>query len=449
MRACPLPIASEALETLRTGSDSDRQMPRLLGIFAAWRLRAYAYGIAIVYVVAFVDMYWTGGWIVNSTGAPIYTDFTTFWVAGLQALHGDTAALFDTTEFLNIQTALLGPHDFFYPNWGYPPTFSLIMAPFALLPYVSAFLAWDFLTLLGCVVVVYLIVRRSPAVALVLASPFTAWNFLAGQNGFLTASLLGAALLSLERQPALAGVFIGCLTYKPQFCILLPLALAASREWRALASAAATALLLAGGSIAALGVSAWEAFPRGILELSTVLQAGGSPGVEGNWGYFQSIYGLIRYLHGGAVLAWVGQVIVTLCVAVIVWLVWRSPARYALKAAILSAATLLATRAFAYDLAAIAVPVAFLARDQMRCGLLRGEQTILLGTFVAVLALLVALGDPRVGVTFGSVPIGPALTLTILGLVLRRVISSGAGIDLLPPKPAAFMAANWRPLKIL
>jgi hypothetical protein len=51
---------------------------------------------------------------------------------------------------------------------------------------------------------------------------------------------------------------------------------------------------------------------------------------------------------------------------------------------------------------------------------LRGEQTVLLGTFLAVLALLVALGDPRVGITFGSVPIGPVVMLTILGLALRR-----------------------------
>ena len=32
--------------------------------------------------------------------------------------------------------------------------------------------------------------------------------------------------------------------------------------------------------------------------------------------------------------------------------------------------------AFGYDMAAIAIPVAFLARDQIRCGLLRGEQTL-------------------------------------------------------------------------
>ena len=67
------------------------------------------------------------------------------------------------------------------------------------------------MTLLGLIVVVYLIIRRRPAIALVLASPFTAWNFLAAQNGFLTGSLLGPSLLFLESRPVLAGVFIGCL----------------------------------------------------------------------------------------------------------------------------------------------------------------------------------------------------------------------------------------------
>src|SRR5438128_2495203 len=195
----------------------DRRPPRLLGIFAAWRLRAYSCGVAVVYSVVFIHVFRGGGWIVSGTGAPLYTDYTTAWVAGVQALHGNVAALYDPAEFLQIQTALLGSQDLLYPNWPYPPTFPLIMAPFALLPYLWAFVAWNIVTLAGCICVVYLIVRRSPAMALVLASPFTAWNILAGQTGFLTASLLGAALLFLEHQPVLAGAFIGCLTYKPQF----------------------------------------------------------------------------------------------------------------------------------------------------------------------------------------------------------------------------------------
>ena len=100
---------------------------------------------------------------------------------------------------------------------------------------------------------------------LMLASPFAAWNFLIGQNGFLTASLLRASLLLLERRPVLAGVFIGCLTYKPQFGIFLPVALIAARQWRACVSAAVTVISLVAASAATFGVDGWVAFPRAIF----------------------------------------------------------------------------------------------------------------------------------------------------------------------------------------
>src|SRR6516162_4414010 len=106
--------------------------------------------------------------------------------------------------------------------------------------YLYGFIAWYILTLLGCLLVIHLIVRRFTAIAVAIASPFMAWNFLAAHNGFLTASLLGASLLCLERQPLLAGVFIGCLIYKPQFGILFPVALAVAKKWRAFASAFVT-----------------------------------------------------------------------------------------------------------------------------------------------------------------------------------------------------------------
>jgi Glycosyltransferase family 87 len=405
--------------------------PRLLGIFAAWRLRAYSLGIVVVYAVVFIHVYRGGGWIVTTAGAPIYTDFATGWVAGVQALRGNVAALYDPVEFLKIQTALLGPQPFFYPNWPYPPTFALIMAPFSALPYHWSFFTWVFCTLSCCLAVIFLIVRRSPTIPLVLASPFTAWNILPAQNGFLVAALLGGSLYFLEFQPVLAGVFMGLLTYKPQFGILLPVALIAGRQWRAIASAVVAFTLLVGASTFAFGIDAWEALPRGISQqFSVVLEAQGVSDVTANWGYLQTVYGLIRYLHGGAALAWVGQAAIALCAAVVVWFVWRSPTRYALKAAILSAAALLASPyAFAYDMAAIAVPIAFLARDQMRCGVLRGEQTALLGLFGSTLALLVIFRDPPDGIPFGSLPgIGPAALIVLLGIILRRILSRGRKI---------------------
>jgi hypothetical protein len=394
---------------------AERGFPRALGIFAAWRLQAYGYALAASYAVLLVSLYKSGFWIVDSRGMPVYSDFICPWLAGAQALHGNIALLYDPAEFAKLQEALVGPRDYFYPNWPYPPTFFFVLIPFAALPYAYAFIVWDVITLTGCIAVVYLIVRRPPAIALVLASPLTAWTLYAGQNGFLWAALLGASLLFLERQPVLAGLLIGCLTWKPQFGILIPIALAASNRWRAFASAAAAAVLLAGISIAAFGTAVWKVFPREVAaQTSEVLVAGGHAHPTPDWGYIQTVYGLVRTLHGGAAVAWLAQGATAAGAAIIVWLVWRSPVRYALKAATLSAAALIATPyAFAADLAAIVIPVAFLASDQIRCGLLRGEQAVMIALFGASFMILV---------TYGSAPLGPVVMMTLLCVILRRAI---------------------------
>jgi hypothetical protein len=274
--------------------------------------------------------------------------------------------------------------------------------------------------LIGCVAVVYLIVRRRAAIALTLAAPFSAWNFLAAQNGFLTASLLGASLLFLERRPVLAGVFVGCLTYKPQYGILFPVALVASRQWRAIASAAVTAAVLVAASIALFGADVWAAFPHGFA-VQGELSLGADP--DSNWGYLQTAYGLIRSLHGPTQLAWLVQGLVTLGGAVTVWIIWRSRVCYELKAATLSAAALLATPyAFAYDMAAIVIPAAFLATDQLRRGLLGGEKTMWILLFGAPLAVLVTLGDNAGGTTFGGTPVCLFAAFMLFCVILRRAL---------------------------
>jgi glycosyl transferase family 87 len=391
---------------------------RSFGIFTASRLNLYGYGLAVVYAAALTHFYLAGVWIVDGSGAPIYGDFTDAWIAGWHALTADASQLYDSNEFVRIQKALLGASDIFYPNWPYPPTFFLVLAPLSTLPYPYAFVTWDVATLLGCLVVVYLIVRRPAAIALVLASPFTAWNFLAGQNGFLTAALLGGSLFFFEKQPVVAGALIGCLTYKPQFGILLPVALVAARQWRAFVSAAVATAVLAAVSVLLFGADAWTTFPNGLVGQTNLnLRAG----ADSNWGYLQTVYGLIRNLHGPATAAWLAQGFTTLAAAIIVWMLWRSPVRYPLKAAALSAAALIATPyAFAYDMAALAIPVAFLAKDQIECGMLRGEQTIMIALFGVTAAALVVLGDSAGHITFGGVQLGPVVVVTLLAVTLRR-----------------------------
>ncbi len=389
---------------------------------SASRLQLYGYAVAVVYIAFLVRVFQAGTWIVDPEGVPIYTDFAFEWIAAVQALHGQAASLYDPTKFIEAQAALVGQQSVMYPNWPYPPPFLLIMAPFVAFHYAWAFLTWDLVTLLGLLIATYAITRRAPAIALVLACPFTAWNFLAAQNGFLTGSLLGASLLFLERRPVLAGVFIGCLTYKPQFGILFPVALIAARQWSSIVSATITAALLAGASVAAFGADVWGMFPRELLAQTDLNLLGEA---NNNWGYLQSVYGFVRTVRGSTSYAWLAQGLTTFASAIAIWRIWRSQVRFPLKAAALSVAALISTPyAFAYDMAAIVVPAAFLAQDQISLGALKGEVKMICALFVAALVLLIIFGDTPGGVTFGNTPSGILVSFALLGIIVRRIACS-------------------------
>jgi hypothetical protein len=168
---------------------------------------------------------------------------------------------------------------------------------------------------------------------------------------------------------------------------------------------------LAAASIIAFGTGTWASFPQEL-----VAQANGSLFADSQvqWGYLQTVYGLVRYLNGGPTLAWLAQGATTSVAIVTVWFIWCSRTPYVLKAATLSAATLIVTPyAFGYDLTAIAIPVAFLAKDQIDRGLLRGEQTIMLALFVGSLSILPSAG---------RAPIGAPVMLALLYLILCRVL---------------------------
>ena len=64
----------------------------------------------------------------------------------------------------------------------------------------------------------------------------------------------------LERAPVAAGILFGLLAYKPQICLLIPVALIAARQWRALFASAATVIVLVLASAAVFGVQSWIDF---------------------------------------------------------------------------------------------------------------------------------------------------------------------------------------------
>ena len=140
---------------------------------------------------------------------------------------------------------------------------------------------------------------------LALGFPAALWNVTAGQNGFLTASLIGGTLALLERRPALAGICLGLLTYKPQFGLLFPIVLIADRRWLTLAVAAATAIGLAALSWLAFGSGPWQAFLDGLPVTSYVVFGEGAA----DWDRLQSLFGLMRAHGAGETAAWTVQAI--------------------------------------------------------------------------------------------------------------------------------------------
>jgi hypothetical protein len=250
------------------------------------------------------------------------------------------------------------------------------------------------------------IAKSRTAILLALAAPWTLATFFVGQNGFLTASLIGLALLKLERRPVLSGIFFGLMTYKPQFGLLFPLALAMGGHWRAFIIACLTAATLIALSNAVFGPATLIAFFHVLPQTSQTLMDEGAVG----WSKLQSIYGLARWLGLSSTAGWMAQAAVTLACAVAVAWLWRSNVAYALKAAGLAAAALLATPyLFVYDLPVLAVAIAFLYRDR---AFDRIEGAALSFALLCVIAF-----------AFLPAPTGLLANLAVAALILRRVIA--------------------------
>ena len=279
----------------------------------------------------------------------------------------------------------------------------------ARLPYAAAFIGRVFVSLIPYVVVTRAIVGRPFGWMLALAAPMILNNGLVGQNGFLTAALIGGTLYLMPVRPILAGICLGLLSYKPQYGLLFPLVLIAAAQWRTFFSAAATTVLLVLVSWFAYGTESWQAFFHWMPVFSQAFLVEG----KATWWKLQSLYSLIRFLGGSEQLAWALHWILTATVAVGLVVMWRSRVSYSLKAAALATGTLLITPyLFMYDMMVLAIPVGFL----VRIGLKRGFRQYELAALACAVALIFSF-------IFMGAPVGLGATLIVAALIVRRATS--------------------------
>ncbi|HUZ32988.1 MAG TPA: glycosyltransferase family 87 protein [Xanthobacteraceae bacterium] len=381
-------------------------------------IRTIALTLALGYLIVLGGTYLKGDFLTDPQGRPIANDFVNVIAAGRLALAGDAAAAYDWPEHKAAEVRAIG-HDFpDYFGWHYPPTFLFAAAAIATLPYLAAAIVWLVATFVAYAAALAGILGRRNGLFLAIGFPAALWNITAGQNGFLTAALIGGTLGLLERRPALAGICLGLLTYKPQFGLLFPLVLIVDRRWRTILVATAVACALAITSWFTFGSASWEAFAHWMpITGRVVLSDGGA-----DWSRLQSLFGLVRAHGGSETAAWMVQIAGSAVVTVgIVWL-WRSRAAYDLKAAALAAATLVVTPyLYMYDLVVLAVAAAFLLRFALAQGFQTGEIVGVAGAGGLILIF------PYVKTQVGLVAV-----LIVLTLAARRAFAKA---PLIPPAP--------------
>ena len=205
-------------------------------------------------------------WIALSSGGldregkPIGADFAGFWTASRLALNGRPDLAYDIGAHWAAQKALFGPR-LGYTAFFYPPPALLVYLPLALAPYFWSLAAWLMATGYAFFRVVRGFLPGLDPVAL-LAFPAVFINAAHGQNGFLSAALIGGGLLVMDRRPALAGLLFGAMAFKPHLALVLPFALLFARRWTTLATAAIAAAGFCLLSLIAFGAPAWSGILR-------------------------------------------------------------------------------------------------------------------------------------------------------------------------------------------
>jgi len=213
-----------------------------------------------LYDALYVGFVFTGGPRIGPPQWVLFPDFLTPFAALRAYVEGKLAIVYDIDVFTDFQNAIYAQrfgHYVGYRPFLYPPIWLLMLLPLALLTVNAAFVVFMLVTV-GASAIER---RKTPWAWLAVAtSPAAVWVVVSGQNTFLSVALLYGGLRLLERAPATAGVLLGLLAYKPQICLLVPVALLAGRHWRALAWAAATVIALALASALVFGLDFWWGF---------------------------------------------------------------------------------------------------------------------------------------------------------------------------------------------
>jgi hypothetical protein len=348
------------------------------------------------------------GGLSDGLGRPFGDDFINYWSAAFLALHGRAAEIYDFAAFHAFEQSVVAQGIKYY-HYSYPPVLLLWTLPLALIPYAPALFIW-----LGATWYAFYRALRltgyAGALLLSLATPALLVNAIGGQNGAITAALLGGGLMLVDRRPIVAGILLGMMVYKPHLALMLPFALFAGRRWLVAFVTGATAALLVMMSVAFYGADVWLQYQHNISVLRDVILEDGA-GVSHR---MVSVFVFARYLGADVAASYAWQAVAALLAVVFIARSWWRDEPAHIRNVLLLVGTSLATPYLQdYDLVFGAFVVAWLLvaeRDsQISPQYIRGANGVIL-----VLPLL----NAPIAKSFG-LPIGPLVFLPVFALLIR------------------------------
>ena len=289
----------------------------------------------------------------NALGA----DWVIFQAAARAFFTGELAHIYDQawiTNATNSQFAAWLSSPLPFPLFPYPPVFLLLVLPFAKLAAGWSLLFSQLAQFAALAFALRKLAPGKPYLFFLIGAflaPAAANNVLAGSNAVLVTALIVGGIALLKDAPLLAGALLGVVIFKPQFFPLLPLALLAGKQVRALSGMAGSVVALVLLSAVLFGPGLWLDW------INVYLHPQQMAGVNGtDWGHSwdESVSTCVALLGAPPWLATAAQALAALIAVLAVWRAFRlgHPGRLAI---LLCAALLASPHVSNYDLLLLAV----------------------------------------------------------------------------------------------
>ncbi len=366
------------------------------------RVRAYLWLLALANGLSLAWLLFTARGGIDPQGRLLGTDFVSFWAAG-QVIHAGGNP-YDPAAHAAAQ-GVVWRNQAGYTAFYYPPLFLLWCWLLGLAGYFIALAGWLTVTGSAWLLTVRAWAGRINWLALAAFPPLLI-SITHGQTSLLLSALLGGGFLAaLRGHAALAGVLFGLAAFKPQFGVLVPVVLLATRQWCVIGWAGVT--VVASMALATFGFGA-DVWPHW-LDSAGPAQAAMAGGAIG-FGKMQSLFAALRLIGVPVSLAYAAQAVLAIAVAgLLAKVAVKKGLTRQVAAATLAGALLATPFVLDYDFVVLAFPLIVLAQGVA----MPWERTI------AALAFAAPAFARPLGVLIG-VPIAPVIVLALFLVLLRR-----------------------------